>query len=586
MEKAVDHAYFTRKMFLRSVLASPLAAIGLALAEMGDTILVGHAIGIDGLAAVGYASPLFLLATFFVFGLSMGGAIVYSNLVHEGKREAALDIFNFFFRISVIIGFGITAAGLLGEEILLDLLGANPEEAHVYGMLKEYVFYILLGIPFEILMEVLTAYLRNDDADGLSVAIQSASGVVNIVVSALLLFAFDWGIAGCSFGFFFSNCLAVLVSMGYILFRGKGELSFRWKTASLRDAVKPLRLGFATSSEYIFDALFTLVVLHLLTDLSGTEGVAIFNIIENLSLLFIFLYEFIGKTSQPLFSTFFAECNFAELHRTLRYALLYSLFWGVLATGLVFFFPQIIGLLFGMDDVGDVTLAYYAVQVFCVGTIFMGIALILQNYLQSEEDEAGAFLVVFMRRFGVSLPLALVLTEFGFYAFWMVYPMSEILTLCILYIYKKRKGEKKVVEKERVYSASFFGRIEDVEAQLEAIEKFALSWGADSKKCFDLRLTVEEICGIMEERATRRKDSHILTQLTLIAEEDGNFKLHLRDDGEELDPFKISENPWNEITDENEKPDFRSLGLHVIKSHARQLIYRNYHGFNTTTITI
>ena len=40
---------------------------------------------------------------------------------------------------------------------------------------------------------------------------------------------------------------------------------------------------------------------------------------ENLSLLFIFIYEFIGKTAQPLFSTFFAECNFTELHRVFRY---------------------------------------------------------------------------------------------------------------------------------------------------------------------------------------------------------------------------------------------------------------------------
>ena len=83
MDKTVDYAYFTRKMFIRSVLPAPLAAIGLALAEIGDTILVGHAIGMDGLAAIGFISPLFLLTTFFVFGLSMGGAIVYSNLMHE-----------------------------------------------------------------------------------------------------------------------------------------------------------------------------------------------------------------------------------------------------------------------------------------------------------------------------------------------------------------------------------------------------------------------------------------------------------------------------------------------------------------------
>ena len=53
MDKTVDHAYFTRKMFMRSVLLAPLGAIGLALAEIGDTILVGHAIGMDGLDFLG-----------------------------------------------------------------------------------------------------------------------------------------------------------------------------------------------------------------------------------------------------------------------------------------------------------------------------------------------------------------------------------------------------------------------------------------------------------------------------------------------------------------------------------------------------
>ena len=55
--------------------------------------------------------------------------------------------------------------------------------------------------------------------------------------------------------------------------------------------------------------------LLLLVEMDGAEGVAVFNIIENLALLFIFLYELIGKTAQPIFSAFFAECNYGELHR-------------------------------------------------------------------------------------------------------------------------------------------------------------------------------------------------------------------------------------------------------------------------------
>ena len=562
MDKTVDYAYFTRKMFIRSVLPAPLAAIGLALAEIGDTILVGHAIGMDGLAAIGFISPLFLLTTFFVFGLSMGGAIVYSNLMHEGKKEDASGIFNFFLRLSLVIGFIISAGGILFEDQVLAFLGTSPEDGAVYQMAKDYIFYILLGAPFEILMEVFTAYLRNDDADSFSTTVQSVTGIANLIISALLLLVFDWGIAGCSFGFFFSNFVAVLLCIVYIARNPKGNLQLQRRAASFR------------------------AVIHLLAHMAGTEGVAVFSIIENLSVLFIFLYEFIGKTSQPLFSTFFAECNFGELHRVFRYALIYSLVLGILAMVLVMAWPQILDLLFGLEDVEDVTKAYYAARVFCGGSVIMGVALLLQNYMQSEEDEWGAFLVVFMRRLGASLPIALVLAEYGFYAFWFVYPLAEIVTLIILYIYKRRRGERHAVDPARVYSTAFLGKVSDVAAQIDTAEAFAKTWGAGEKTCHTLRLAMEEICGLMNERAARREGDPLLSQLTLIANEDGTLTLHLRDDGQELDPFRLSAESVNPESKQIEDVDVRALGLHAVKTHVRQYLYRNYHGFNTITLTV
>ncbi len=586
MGRRVEHSFFTRKMFFRSVLASPLAGIGLALASMGDTILIGHGIGMEGLAAIGYSSPVFLIGAFLAFGLSMGGAIVYANLTHEGRKEEAQDIFNFFLQYAALAGFLLTAAGILWNDGLLALLGADPEDRVVYGMAKSYLFYILLGLPFEILMEVLAAYLRNDDADALSVGIQTASGVLNLIISAVLLFVFDWGVIACSVGFFVSNLLATVICLGYILIRTGGELTIRWKTAAFRDAVKPLRLGFATSSEYIFDALFTLVAIHLIMELDGPEGVAIFNIIENLSVFFIFLYEMIGKTSQPLFSVFFAECNYRELHRIFLYALAYCLLWGAGATALVMVYPQITELLFGLGDMEDVSKVYYAVQVFCISTIFQGIALLLQNYLQSEEDERGAFLIVFLRRCGVSLPLALLLFQFGFQAFWMVYPLSEFMTLIIIWLYIRRKGERKNVVPERVYAASFLGVVDDVADQMEAIEEFARGWGADERKLYTLRLTLEEVTGFMSERARRQAERPLLTQLTLIALEDGSLKLHLRDDGQALNPFELEKAQEKNFQVQPEKKDFGVIGLHMVKNRVGQCLYQNSHGFNTIMVSI
>ena len=584
LQDKVDHAYFTRKMFMGAVLPAPLAGIGLALAEMGHTILVGHAIGTEGLAAVGFVSPLFLLAAFFVFGLSMGGAVIYANLMNEGKKEEALAIFRFFLRLSAVIGFGMAVGGLLMEDGVLTLLGTSPEDGEVYRLTKSYISFILLGIPFEILMELVTAYLRNDNADTLAITLQTVSGLANLVISAMLLLFFDWGIAGCSFGFFMANAGTFAIAMGYLCL-GRGQLRVLGRAASFREAFKALRLGFATSSEYIFDAIFTLAAIHLMMDLAGTEGVAVFNIIENLSLLFIFIYEFIGKTAQPLFSTFFAECNFTELHRVFRYCLLYSLLLGLLATVGVMLWPQVLDLLFGMEDIGDVGKAYYAARVFCIGTIFMGVCLLLQNYLQSEEDEKGAFLVVFMRRVGAGLPLLFLLAEGGFYVFWFVYPLGELVTLAVIWFYQRRRGERSSIPSERVYSVSFLGYGEALTNQLEAIENFAVRWGADERKRYLLRLALEEIC---EEESFRFKREAVLVQLTLIAREDGIFELHFRDDGEEFDPFQLAKEALAHQPKGMAEAarNTRGIGLHMVKSHAVNFFYRSYQGFNTLTLSI
>lgn len=584
MKDTEEQAYFTRKMFLRLVLPAPLAAVGMALAEMGDTILVGHILGMEGLAAVGFSTPLFLLATFFVFGLSMGGAVVFANFLHEGKKEQAGGIFRFFLRFSAAIGFGVMAGGLLFEEGVLAILGASPEEASVYALARSYLFYIYPGIPFQILTVLLATYLRNDNAETLSIVLQSMSGVGNVVISALLLIGFGWGIEGCSFGFLLANLVTFAIGFGYICL-GRGQLRLRGRAASFRESFKALRLGFATSSEYIFDAIFTLAVIHLLVEMDGAEGVAVFNIIENLALLFIFLYELIGKTAQPIFSAFFAECNYGELHRICRYCLGYSLLLGTLVMAGVMAYPQFLDLLFGMDGIEDVSKAYYAARVFCLGTLFLGVCLLLQNYLQSEEDEKGAFLVVFMRRLGAGLPLVFLLAQFGFFVFWFVYPLSEIVTLLVLCAYYRSRGEHHRIASARVYTAAFQLGEEAVTGQLDAAAAFAAKWGGSEEKRYLLRLALEEICSALEGE---QRGYPLRLQITLLAREDGTFELHLRDNGEKFDPFQLARAALARKPEglADLSQDSRGLSLHLVKSHASNFFYRTSQGFNTLTLSI
>jgi hypothetical protein len=80
----------------------------------------------------------------------------------------------------------------------------------------------------------------------------------------------------------------------------------------------------------------------------------------------------------------------------------------------------------------------------------------------------------------------------------------------------------------------------------------------------------------------------VLVQLTLIAREDGIFELHFRDNGEEFDPFQLAREALGRQPKGMAEAarDTRGLGLHMVKSHAANLFYRSYHGFNTLTLSI
>ena len=121
--------------------------------------------------------------------------------------------------------------------------------------------------------------------------------------------------------------------------------------------------------------------------------------------------------------------------------------------------------------------------------------------------------------------------------------------------------------------------------QTEELANGAAEYAAEMLEA-GIKKRLEEICGLMNERAARREGNPLLSQLTLIVKEDGTLTLHLRDDGQELDPFRLSAESVNPESKQIEDVDVRALGLHAVKTHVRQYLYRNYHGFNTITLTV
>ena len=94
-------------------------------------------------------------------------------------------------------------------------------------------------------------------------------------------------------------------------------------------------------------------------------------------------------------------------------------------------------------------------------------------------------------------------------------------------------------------------------------------------------MAVEEISlAIIENAFSKQKDGFI--EITLIAQEDQEFELHIRDNAVSFNPFLLNSEKVGATDGFNEE----AMGMMVIKSKCKHFFYRRYQGFNTLVVRI
>ena len=126
--------------------------------NIADTLIVGRYLGAEALAAVGSAYTLMTFLTSVVIGVCMGCgalfAIDYGAKQMEAMQEKIWLSFWFVALVTTVI-CGVVFAGMDGILHLLQV----PDE--IYGMMREYVRIIFVGIGFTSLYNFFAYLLRS-----------------------------------------------------------------------------------------------------------------------------------------------------------------------------------------------------------------------------------------------------------------------------------------------------------------------------------------------------------------------------------------------------------------------------------------
>ena len=212
-----------------------------------DSIIVGHFVGKEALAAVGFCNPISTLMILFLNGLCMGASILM------GIQYGAKDYKTLHRQISttmlsgVVFSFFLTLFCVVFAVPILHLLQVD---ASIMEMTRQYLRIIFLGLMFTFLYNFFSSTLRalGDSASPLYFLIISA--VLNIFGDLFFVIVLKAGSNGCAISTVLSEALCCLFCIIYIQKKVPIlRLGKKWLVFDSRLLKKTIAYGWASAMQ-------------------------------------------------------------------------------------------------------------------------------------------------------------------------------------------------------------------------------------------------------------------------------------------------------------------------------------------------
>ena len=194
MQKDLTEGPIVRRLLLFSL---PMTAANLLQQcyNLADTMIVGRFIGDDALASVGSAYTLMVFITSILLGLSLGSSALIANYYGAGKSEKMHTTIASSFIVIFLLSLIITVVLLFALDWIIGILN-TPEELE--EMLREYLFWIFLGLAGVFLTNYFSCLLRSVGDSVTPLIFLSLSAVMNIFLDLYFIISLGWGIAGAA----------------------------------------------------------------------------------------------------------------------------------------------------------------------------------------------------------------------------------------------------------------------------------------------------------------------------------------------------------------------------------------------------
>ena len=437
MQKNLTEGSVTKTILLFSL---PMIAGNLLqqLYNIADTLIVGRFLGSGALAAVGASYTLMTFLTSIFLGLCMGSGAVFSIRYGEKDQEQLEKSIGASFLLIGITAVIVNLAVFLFIDPIMGLLQV-PQE--IYGMMRDYLWVIFLGILATFLYNFFASVLRAVGNSVVPLVFLAACAILNIVLDLWFVLGLQWGVKGAAIATVISQYVS---GIGITIYTYWKMPQFRVKAKYLHpefSLVKEIaQFSFLTSLQQFVMNLGILMVQGLVNSF-GTVIMAAFAAAVKIDSFAYMPVQDFGNA----FSTFVAQ-NFgakkeARIREGIKKAVLMAMAFCIVISIGVFVFAKPLMLIFVQPEETAILAAgveYLRIE----GAFYCGIGCLFLLYgFYRAVKLPGMSVVLTVISLGTRVVLAYALSSIeaiGVTGIWWSVPIGWALADLVGFLYYRR----------------------------------------------------------------------------------------------------------------------------------------------------
>ena len=417
------------KLLAQYALPAIIAMTAASLYNIIDRVFIGQVVGPMAISGLAITFPFMILAAAFGAAVGVGAATTISVKLGQKDYESAENTLGNTITLNLIIGLAFGGICLLFLDPILRFFGASDA---TLPYARDFMQIILAGNVFSHMYFGMNAVLRAASKPRMAMFATIFTVAMNILLDAVFILWWHWGIKGAAFATVISQVLALCWQME--LFANKNELLhlkrgiYKLKANLVRNIIS---IGI---SPFLMNACACIIVIFInnqLVKFGGDIAVGAYGIANSIAMIFIMFVIGLNQGMQPIAGYNYGAQQYGRMMRVVKLSIITAICIMLTGWTLAMFAPYYCARMFTKDP-ELIKGSIKAIQIIMMMYPFIGCQMVITNFFQCIGKVKISIFLSLSRQLLFLLPLLILLPNFyGINGVWASMPTSDLISVIV-----------------------------------------------------------------------------------------------------------------------------------------------------------